>query len=97
MQNKAAFIEAEQKVQEWGNGLAVRITSPVAKAAHFKLGQPVVVQVVEEGILLRRVGTPKLSLAQMLKQFDPKIHGGEVMAFSPIGVEFGAPNSPEVS
>ncbi len=97
MPNKAALVAVEQKVQEWGNGLAVRITSPVAKAAHFKLGQPVVVEVVEDGILLRRLGEPKLSLSQMLKKFDPAVHGGEVMAFAPIGVEVGASSAHEVA
>jgi antitoxin MazE len=82
-----AIICAEQTVQEWGNGLAVRITAPVAKAAHFALGSPIRVEVVEGGILLRPLGAPKLSLAQKLKAFDPAVHGGEVMACRPIGAE----------
>lgn len=83
----AAILCAEQTVQEWGNGLAVRITAPVAKAAHFALGSPIRVEVVEEGILLRPVDEPKLSLAQKLKAFDPKLHGGEAMASGPVGAE----------
>jgi antitoxin MazE len=83
----AAIICAEQTVQEWGNGLAVRITAPVAKAAHFALGSPIRVEVVEGGILLRPAGEPKLSLAQKLKAFDPAVHGGEVMASGLVGAE----------
>lgn len=83
----AAIICAEQTVQVWGNGLAVRITAPVAKAAHIALGSPIVVEVVEGGILLRPVGEPKLSLAQKLKAFDPAVHGGEVMAGGLVGAE----------
>lgn len=80
-------ICAEQTVQEWGNSLAVRITAPVAKAAHFALGSPIRVEVVEGGILLRPTGEPKLSLAQKLKAFDPAIHGGEAMACGLVGAE----------
>jgi antitoxin MazE len=80
-------VRAEQTVQEWGNGLGVRITAPIAKAAHFVRGLPITVEVVEDGILLRAVGKPKLTLAQKLKLFDPSTHGGEVMASTPKGEE----------
>lgn len=80
-------IAVEQTIQEWGNGLAVRITAPVARAAHFVLGLPVSVEVVEGGVLIRSVGRPRLSLAQKLKTFDPAIHGGEVMASGRVGAE----------
>lgn len=80
-------IIAEQTVQVWGNGLAVRITAPVAKAAHFALGSPIRIEVVEGGVLLRAVGEPKLTLAQKLKAFDPAVHGGEVMASGRVGAE----------
>lgn len=82
-----ATIIAEQTVQVWGNGLAVRITAPVAKAAHFALGSPIRIEVVEGGVLLRAVGEPKLTLAQKLKAFDPAVHGGEVMASGRVGAE----------
>ncbi len=83
----AATVVAEQTIQEWGNGLAVRITAPVAKAAHFALGLPIRVEVVEGGVLLRVVGEPNLSLAQKLKLFDPAIHGGEAMPGRRVGAE----------
>ncbi|MDI1246013.1 MAG: PbsX family transcriptional regulator [Rhodoferax sp.] len=80
-------VTAEQTIQEWGNGLAVRITAPVAKAAHFALGLQIRVEVVEGGVLLRPVGEPKLTLAQKLKAFDPAVHGGEAMASGRVGAE----------
>jgi len=83
----APALKVEQTVQEWGNGLGVRITSPVAKAAHFTQGVPISVEVVKNGVLLRIVGKPKLSLSQKLKAFDPEQHGGEVMASKSIGKE----------
>ena len=83
----ATALKVEQTIQEWGNGLGVRITAPVAKAAHFARGLPITVEVVKEGILLRPAGRPKLTLAQKLKAFDPARHGGEVMASRPVGLE----------
>jgi antitoxin MazE len=82
-----AIVSVEQTVQEWGNGLAVRITAPVAKAARFTRGLPIRVEVVEGGVFLRTVGKPKLTLAQKLKAFDPSIHGGEVMATGRVGAD----------
>ena len=82
-----AAVSVEQTVQEWGNGLAVRITAPVAKAARFTRGLPIKVEVVEGGIFLRAVGEPKLTLAQKLKAFDPAVHGGEAMAYGRVGAE----------
>ena len=82
-----ATIIAEQTVQVWGNGLAVRITAPVAKAARFSRGSPIRIEVVEGGVLLRAVGEPKLTLAQKLKAFDPTTHGGEAMASGRVGAE----------
>ena len=82
-----ATVRVEQTVQEWGNGLGVRITAPVAKAARFARGLPITVEVVEGGVLVRAAGKPKLTLAQKLKAFDPKVHGGEAMAGGRVGRE----------
>ena len=83
----AANIAVEQTVQEWGNGLGVRITAPVAKAARVVRGTPVQVEVVDGGFFVRVRGKPKLSLAQKLKAFDPEKHGGEVMVSGRVGKE----------
>jgi antitoxin MazE len=83
----APALKVEQTVQEWGNGLGVRITSPVAKAAQLSQGVPISVEVVKNGVLLRVVGKPKLSLNQKLKAFDPEKHSGEVMATIAAGKE----------
>ena len=82
-----AIVSVDQTIQEWGNGLAVRITAKVAKAARFTRGQPIKVEVVEGGVFLRTAGKPKLTLAQKLKAFDPAAHGGEVMATGRLGPE----------
>jgi antitoxin MazE len=80
-------MSVDQIVEEWGIGLGVRITEPVAKAAHFVRGLPIKVEVVEGGILLRAIGKPKLTLTQKLKVFNPSIHSGELMASGRIGAE----------
>lgn len=82
-----ATIKAEQTIQEWGNGLAVRLTAPIARAARLTQGTSVTVEVVDEGVLLRVTGKPKLTLAQKLKAFDPATHGGELAASGRIGAE----------
>ncbi len=89
-----ATVVADQTVQEWGNGLAVRITANIAAAARITRGQPIKVEVVEGGVFLRTVGKPKLTLTQKLSRFDPSIHGGEIMATGRVGAEvFRTPSS----
>ena len=83
----ATAVVVEQTVQEWGNGLGVRITAPVAKAARVARGTPITVEVVEGGFFVRVGGKPKLSLAQKLRAFDPVRHGGEAMVTGPVGME----------
>ena len=65
-------VKVEQTVQEWGNGLGVRIPAPVARAARFTQGLPITVGVVEGGVLLRAAGKTKLTLAQKPRGFRPE-------------------------
>jgi antitoxin MazE len=51
------------------------------------VGQPVEVSAEESNVLVRAIGTPKLTLAQKLAAFDPARHGGEAMATVAIGNE----------
>ena len=81
------MVKVEMTVQEWGNGLGVRITAPVARAARLARGTPITVEVVDGGVFLRPAGKPRLTLAQKLKAFDPHVHGGEVMATGRVGAE----------
>jgi antitoxin MazE len=74
-------------LQQWGNSLAVRIPSAVAKSVGFKVGQPVEVSAQDSAVLVTAVGEPKLTLAQKLALFDPERHGGEAMASSRVGRE----------
>lgn len=80
-------VAAKQTFQNWGNSLAVRLNAKVARAAHIEAGQPLTIEVVKEGVLLRPIVSPRETLAQKLARFDPALHGGEVMAGAPVGVE----------
>lgn len=48
---------------------------------------PIRVEVVDGGFLVRVASKPRLTLDQKLKAFDPKSHGGEVMASVLVGAE----------
>jgi antitoxin MazE len=78
---------AELRIQKWGNSLAVRIPSSVAKRAGFKAGQQVRVSTRDSSVLVSPIGKPFLSLAQRLALFDPQRHGGEAMVTRRIGRE----------
>lgn len=81
--------KVELKVQNWGNNLAVRIPAPVARAARLVSGQQVTVEAVDGQIVVSpHGGPPRMTLEQMVKAFDPKIHGGEVLVDAPRGAEF---------
>jgi len=74
-------------LQRWGNSLAVRIPSSVAKSAGFRVGLPVAVSAKESAVLVVAAGEPRLTLRQKLALFDPERHGGEAMAAVRIGNE----------
>ncbi len=74
-------------IQRWGNSLAVRIPSAVARSARLSEGQPVEVSVQEVGVAIVPVGQQAMSLAERLSAFDPDLHGGEAMAARRRGVE----------
>jgi antitoxin MazE len=78
---------ANLTIQRWGNSLAVRIPSLVAKSARLELGQPVVVRVQDEGVAIVPVGERALTLAERLAKFDPSRHGGEAMVGRRVGKE----------
>ena len=76
----------DASINQWGNGLAVRINKVVAKAAGVEEGTHVRITAQRGRIIVETVDeTP--SLAAMLEAFDPARHGGEAMAFAPVGRE----------
>lgn len=78
---------AALKIQMWGNSLAVRIPSAIARTAKLSVGQPVEVSVQEIGVSIVPIGQREMTLAERLQAFDPERHGGEVMATRRVGQE----------
>jgi len=74
-------------LQRWGNSLAVRIPSSVARSAGFKVGQSVEVSAPHSAVRVAAAGEPRLTLKQKLARFDPELHGGEAMATVRAGKE----------
>ncbi|MBC7469398.1 MAG: PbsX family transcriptional regulator [Ramlibacter sp.] len=74
-------IKSEETIQQWGNGLAVRIAAPIARAARLAQGTSVTLEVVDEGVLVRMTGSARLTLAEKLRAFDPATHVNETAAF----------------
>ncbi len=73
------------QISVWGNGLALRLTKPMAKTAGVVEGTPVRVIVKPGRIVIESDVEP--TLEEMLAAFDPAKHGGELMADAPRGVE----------
>lgn len=83
---------ATSQISSWGNGLALRITKPMAKTAGVAEGSPVRITVKPGRIVIETEIDPTLD--QMLAAFDPQKHGGEVMADSAVGMEAFADGRP---
>jgi antitoxin MazE len=78
--------EVETSINTWGNGLALRFNKLIAKAAGITDGTHVRV-IAQPGKIIVEATDRKPSLDDMLAAFDKKRHGGEVMAFAPVGKE----------
>ena len=73
------------QISAWGNGLALRLTKPMAKTVGVAAGSPVRVTVKPGRIVIET--EVEATLEQMLAAFDPKKHGGEAVADRPLGTE----------
>ncbi|MEO8057398.1 MAG: AbrB/MazE/SpoVT family DNA-binding domain-containing protein [Burkholderiales bacterium] len=79
--------EALLDIKPWGNNLGVRIPAAVAREAKLRANQRVKVSVEDGRVIITPQADKALTLADRLALFDPALHGGEVMAASPVGVE----------
>lgn len=73
------------QISAWGNGLALRLTKPMAKLAGVAEGSRVRVSAKPGRIVIETDAEP--TLEQMLAEFDPVRHAGELMADAPVGAE----------
>ncbi|RST52340.1 PbsX family transcriptional regulator [Variovorax sp. DXTD-1] len=74
-------------VEQSDDDLAIRLTAPFAEMAGLAAGMRITVEAIHGGVIVRRVDRSKDSLEALLARFDPALHGGEAMAFSPYGRE----------
>ena len=80
----ATISNTQSRVLPWGNALGLRITKAVAKVAGVQSHSAVTITAEPGRIIIESVAT-RPSLDEMLARFDPLRHGGEVMAFPPVG------------
>lgn len=78
---------ATLRIQMWGNSLAVRIPSAIARSARLVAGQVVEVAVQDAGVAIVPVGSRGMTLAERLRAFSPERHGCEAMATRRVGRE----------
>jgi antitoxin MazE len=78
---------AALKVQMWGNSLAVRLPSEIARAAKLTPGHPVEISVLDGVISIVPSGRRDMTLSERLAAYDVDLHGGEVMATKRRGKE----------
>ncbi len=75
------------KFSRWGNSLALRIPKRVAQIAGAQHGTLVRIHAEPRKIVIDISRQAHERLDEMLARFDPALHGGEEMAFKPIGHE----------
>ena len=80
------ITNAPSRLVPWGTSLGLRITKAIAKAAGVEANTQVRITAQPGRIVIESVAA-RPSLDDMLARFDPERHGGEVMAFAPIGKE----------
>lgn len=75
------------RVMKWGNSLAVRIPSPIAEEASLRLGDPLEIEVADQGsVRLHLVGKIP-TLAELVAQITPDNRYPEISAGKEIGKE----------
>lgn len=80
-------MESTLKIKPWGNGLGVRITAHVARAAGLSADTEVKLTVEEGRLLIEPTAKRKLTLAEKLKAYNPDKHGGEFVVAGRVGAE----------
>ena len=77
---------APSRLVPWGTSLGLRITKSVAKVAGVEANSRVTITARPGRIVIESVAAGP-SLDDMLARFVPERHGGETMAFAPVGKE----------
>ncbi|MDF1588744.1 MAG: AbrB/MazE/SpoVT family DNA-binding domain-containing protein [Gammaproteobacteria bacterium] len=82
------MTEVTLDIKKWGNSLGVRLPAAIAREAHLHSDQRVRISVIDKQIIITPIVTEQMTLEERLANFNPDIHGGEVMTVSEsVGVE----------
>ena len=80
-------MKVETEIKKWGNSLALRVTGIMAELPNFKDGTRVIVEVSEEGIMVKPVPTevkerPFLPYSEksLLQGLSPETSHGDTLA-----------------
>ena len=74
-------------IQKWGNSLAFRIPSAIAKDIHLHRGSEVEIDVVNGNIMLKPARQKKYSLSKLLKKISKSNLHSEQDWGAPLGKE----------
>ena len=82
------MTEVTLDIKKWGNSLGVRLPAAIAREAHLHTDQRVRLSIIDKQIIITPIVSEQLTLEERLANFDPIIHGGEIMPVSEsVGVE----------
>ena len=85
LQSNEYAMKVETEIKKWGNSLALRVTGVMATLPRFKAGTKVVVDVTEEGFLVKPAARKKdrfrfpYTESELLADLTPeKVHADEL-------------------
>jgi antitoxin MazE len=78
-------MKVQTKIQKWGNGLAIRIAGIIRDVPHFEEGMPIIVDVFEDRLEVRKLAPKKQHLlpwseAELLVGMTPQTVHAEIIA-----------------
>jgi len=76
-------MQTQAKLNMWGNSLAIRITSAMAKVAHLHKGTEMSIEANEEGVSIKPLNQKarlQFSEAQLLADLSVENSGAELLA-----------------
>ena len=87
-------MKVESEIKKWGNSLALRVTGIMADIPNFRDGTKVIVEVSEEGIMVKPVRSPgrkpqlPYSEKELLADLSPETAHADELA-TPLATEIG--------
>ena len=87
-------MKVESEIKKWGNSLALRVTGIMADLPNFRDGTKVIVEISEEGIMVKPVRSTKRNLRlpysekELLADLCPETAHADELA-TPVATEMG--------